>query len=218
MICAELHLHDADRRIAKKYGNRIKEAGGKYTECRGRETTRFVTLPLQEFELINELVGSYRNDKYTCVILRARRWYRVLHVYHSTSLSLLIADELPGLFKALRDMTEGELEYALQYQQEAIERARVERLLFQAVGTCELPNKGPAVEIQTKRMQDAEAHRDSQDRRVADRTQAVLDLAKHEDALTRMFKPRSLGEGRKLEPDDPEALVHNFFNNQFTEE
>lgn len=68
----ELHIYSSafDGNFTRKFGKRVKNAGGKYTDCRGSYTRRYVTIPLNEknrplIEAILVLDG-----KCDCAILR----------------------------------------------------------------------------------------------------------------------------------------------------
>lgn len=54
----EMHL-SVNAELPKRFGTRIKAAGGEYSTCRGYTTKRFVTVPISETELINELMAAY---------------------------------------------------------------------------------------------------------------------------------------------------------------
>ena len=59
----ELHLSPHTEGWTRKFGKKVKEAGGTYSACRGTSDTRYVVLPVAAWELINEIVRfevSYR--------------------------------------------------------------------------------------------------------------------------------------------------------------
>jgi hypothetical protein len=57
----ELHLSAAP--LSRAHAKRIKACGGTYSECRSPyATTRFVTVPAAERDLIDTLVRSYFNN------------------------------------------------------------------------------------------------------------------------------------------------------------
>lgn len=57
-----LRLRDAYLAIPKKYGKKIKAAGGRYEECRGHTYTRYVTLPCTAVDLLNELLLEFQAE------------------------------------------------------------------------------------------------------------------------------------------------------------
>jgi len=48
-----------DPEFVKKFGKKVKAAGGSYSECRGHQSTRFVTLPCEQEALINEIWAAF---------------------------------------------------------------------------------------------------------------------------------------------------------------
>lgn len=48
-----------DPAFVKKFGKRVKAAGGSYSECRGHQETRFVNLPCSEEALINAIWAEF---------------------------------------------------------------------------------------------------------------------------------------------------------------
>lgn len=48
-----------DPEFVKKYGKKVRQAGGSYSECRGHQSTRFVTLPCAEEKLINAIWAEF---------------------------------------------------------------------------------------------------------------------------------------------------------------
>jgi len=66
----ELHLA-SNSTLPKRYGKKIKAAGGRYDACRGHSSTRYVTLPIEGNEaLINTLCHDYGFQKQTTIIMR----------------------------------------------------------------------------------------------------------------------------------------------------
>lgn len=65
----ELHLR-ADAELPKRFGQRIKAVGGGYSKCRGHTDKRFVKVPINEIELINELITTFPDYRSTTVIFR----------------------------------------------------------------------------------------------------------------------------------------------------
>jgi hypothetical protein len=65
----ELHL-DRDPELTAKYGKKIKELGGKYSECRGYDHIRYVDLPWTAAgrALATELMGRYPSKKQTIIL------------------------------------------------------------------------------------------------------------------------------------------------------
>lgn len=72
----ELHL-STDTSLPKRFGKKIKAAGGGYSNCRRRGSHRYVTLPLRDDtrDLINDLLRQYgrTGGKGTTVIARGPR-------------------------------------------------------------------------------------------------------------------------------------------------
>lgn len=48
-----------DPALVKKFGKKIKAAGGHYSECRGHQDTRFVYLPCEQEALINTIWAEF---------------------------------------------------------------------------------------------------------------------------------------------------------------
>ena len=58
----------ADPEFTRRFGKRVKAAGGDYSHARGNQCTRFVTVPITEPEMIDEIVAAYPHYKKTTVI------------------------------------------------------------------------------------------------------------------------------------------------------
>jgi hypothetical protein len=52
----EIHLRCHDENFLRRFGKRVKAAGGKYSEMRGYADTRYVFLPATERDLINQII------------------------------------------------------------------------------------------------------------------------------------------------------------------
>ena len=65
----ELHVTDHGE-LPKLFGKAIKDAGGKYTECRGHQTRRYVDIPTTHTDLIDAVCRRFALDT---VILRNER-------------------------------------------------------------------------------------------------------------------------------------------------
>jgi hypothetical protein len=65
----ELHL-STDTDLPAKFGRRIKGLGGTYSDVRGYKDKRFVSLPADQADLIDELLLAYPAYKQTTVIMR----------------------------------------------------------------------------------------------------------------------------------------------------
>jgi hypothetical protein len=79
----ELHL-GSNPEFTRKYGAKVKAAGGRYTECRGHSNTRFVDLPWtdESRDLANKLIAEFgRLNNRTVVVLRPDRTFRGKHVH-----------------------------------------------------------------------------------------------------------------------------------------
>jgi len=65
-ITLEMHLSASPAFTAKRWGHRVKNLGGRYSECRGDRDTRFVELPATRdgYLLADALLRDFR--KYGC--------------------------------------------------------------------------------------------------------------------------------------------------------
>lgn len=77
----ELHLNPSSE-FAKKFGKKVKAAGGTYSSCRGYCDTRYVTVPSACVELIDALLAAYpdpcsgrRGRRGTCAVLRPPSYF-----------------------------------------------------------------------------------------------------------------------------------------------
>ena len=64
----ELHLFPSTE-FTKKFGKKVKAAGGTYSACRGYCDRRYVTVPSTCVELIDALLAAYPTGR-TCAVLR----------------------------------------------------------------------------------------------------------------------------------------------------
>ena len=81
----ELHL-DPSSEFPKRFGKKVKAAGGKYSECRGYCDRRYVTVPSTCVELIDALLAAYpirgrghrgglRRGSGTCAVLQPGTYF-----------------------------------------------------------------------------------------------------------------------------------------------
>lgn len=77
----ELHLGTSPE--FSKYSKRVKALGGKYSDCRGNTSKRFVTLPWtpEGRELADKLVAEFGWSKKTTLIVRGVDRFRNKHVH-----------------------------------------------------------------------------------------------------------------------------------------
>jgi len=83
----ELHL-SGNPEFTRKYGQKVKAAGGRYSECRGDSSIRFVHLPLSCGDLANKLIREYgqtrRGNGRATIIFRGKcESFRESHVHAS---------------------------------------------------------------------------------------------------------------------------------------
>jgi len=68
----EIHLNSSPDFTRKGYGKKVKAVGGKFAECRGYSSIRFVHIPmLGNTELIDEVIHKFGQPKHTPVIFRS---------------------------------------------------------------------------------------------------------------------------------------------------
>jgi len=129
--------------LVKRFGKKIKTAGGTYSKCRGYADYRYVSLPLNDDtrDLINTLIREYgkTGGKDTTMVARstgvsgAQAWMDVHYVPHGADSPLRVFEE--KYFQALRNamdrgmcnLHEGEPPVAdpLVYAKRRLERAQV---------------------------------------------------------------------------------------------
>ena len=106
-VNVELHL-SGNPELIKKYGKKIKAVRGHYSECRGYQNKRFVTVPATETDLINVLVQTYPwgNTKTTMVARESGPTYgNALNnnlYYYSRTLPVTPADFFTLNYQAAR--------------------------------------------------------------------------------------------------------------------
>ena len=79
----EVELHLGTSPEFTKYSKRVKALGGKYSDCRGNTSKRFVTLPWtpEGRELADKLVAEFGWSKKTTLIVRGVERFRNQHVH-----------------------------------------------------------------------------------------------------------------------------------------
>lgn len=71
----ELHL-DTDPELVKKWGKKIKQAGGRYSHCRGYSDTRYVHIPTTTVGMsIGDALINEFGYKKVCVVARSREMH-----------------------------------------------------------------------------------------------------------------------------------------------
>lgn len=84
-----LHLSDSSLDLPAVFGERIRDAGGKFSELRKKSMShRYVTLPFSESELIDELMDRYRTGPKTTMVVEnlsseTLTWERCVEVLNS---------------------------------------------------------------------------------------------------------------------------------------
>jgi hypothetical protein len=72
----EMHLSGSSDFTRKGWGKKVKAAGGRYSECRGDATERYVTVPLIEEDLIGDLLCLFPSWKKTTIVFRGIATWR----------------------------------------------------------------------------------------------------------------------------------------------
>lgn len=79
----EVELHLGTSPEFSKYSKKVKALGGKYSDCRGNTSKRFVTLPWtpEGRELADKLVAQFGRGRDTTLIVRGVNRFRNQHVH-----------------------------------------------------------------------------------------------------------------------------------------
>lgn len=69
IAAVEAHL-SGNPEFTRRFGQRVRNAGGKYNECRGHSETRYVTLPMAARDLMDEICATYPKGLQTTLVAR----------------------------------------------------------------------------------------------------------------------------------------------------